>query len=1132
MFVLDLPVAPMYIFIGIMISSTTAETTIPADPFPADPMFNTETTIAPTVQTVPVDPIINSETTTTTPLETVPEDPIINAETTTTTPVETVPVDPIINSETTTTTPVDTVPEDPIINSETTTTTPVETVPVDPIINSETTTTTPLETVPEDPIINSETTITTPVETVPVADSTTASGTTVPPVDGEWGDWSTWTTCNAYCGTGKKYRSRACDNPEPSNGGQDCAGSTEESADCVNGECCAPRVFDMALMVDLSLDPMTEITTFVKSVANVTTIAPSRTRISMATLSSSVKLKFDFVTYTSYADVSDGISLSNTYGRPNLKEALDYARGTMFTTENGDRSDVSDVLIMVISDSVDDEEVDIAAQSLKDNGVYLIVAEETRTSSSSTSVVEPVSDLYASFTKSWSSYKLTSALNAIENGFPCNYFCATSFFALDSPSTLSTGNDSSSGYLYIMTDSPFKATCCGATSAWEFFAVNYGTVEMMIFRQASLNDYYLVGSTTVIVPEKYVNTTISFSLTSSERIAIVEGDMLAWYTNGPNMIGHADCTITSRSDCPQNNKRLYQPGAKFNAGDSIDFSSAETIANKGFSIKVATTNNTELTLITIQNETEIEESTPIGTKVLYFRVEDTDLNDNITFTLSGDSELFIISEVQFEKVTLNLNSTVPRNGGPYIITVTGTDSCQHTASATVTVSTYNAPPIINNLPSILEISESTTSSIFLYTINVTDATNDEICCTLAYTLPVSHNFNFTKDDGVYSIWTVEEPAFAYNDIDSYRIFICCQDDLGSSTSYLILRLTEVAETKQYIPPDWFYRAIIISLLPISFMTILSVATLVITMFFLDGDIIVPERTETAVLISREPTLVSDDDDATILSEIENTLIKPVSRSIEFKDLYKNEVVQIPVWTGKFRKAPQETAQNAWREISNIDIEEQSNLPSGPRTKGDAFGVQLKLFHFGKKPMNSLSAEEKATQMLQKKNALKEKWKEIIAKAESDKKKKEIKKKTENHDLSPAVDKQNSLIQSRSNSINIAEEKGKSQNRSSSKNTSEENRISPLKKKASTTVINESNYDIIAEKMYESNETESLVLNIDTQSSDSAADNTDTIGDENSSVANMDVMKDESENLSVFNEIVETGTAAIVTDMKK
>ncbi|CAG2244568.1 unnamed protein product [Mytilus edulis] len=1123
MFVLDLPVVSMYICIGLMIRSTSAETTIPANS-----MFNTNTTIAATEETVPVDPIINSETTTTTPLETEPEDPIINYETTTTTPLETEPEDPIINYETTTTTPLETEPEDPIINSETTTTTPLETDPEDPIINYATTTSTPVETEPDDPKFNAETTTATTVKTE-AQDSTIAPGTTLPPEDGEWGEWNTWTTCNAYCGTGKQYRSRSCNNPVPSNGGQDCPGSSEESKDCVNGECCAPRVFDMVFLVDITFSSwyISNIKTFVKNVANVTAIGPSRTRISLATLGSTVNLEFDFVTYTSYSDVSEALSssISRQYGTPNIKDALEYARGTMFKPENGDRSDVSDVVIMVISDSVVDEDVDIAAQSLKDNGVYLIVAEEE--SYYSTSVVEPVSDLYASFYYPTTSY-LATVQSTIENGFPCNYFCATSFFALDSPSALSTGNDSSSGYLYVMTDSPFKATCCGAASAWEFFAVNYGTVEMMIFRQTSSNDYYLVGSTTIIVPEEYANTTVSFSLTSSERIAIVEGDMLAWYTNGPNMIGHADCTTTSRSDCPQYNKRLHLPSAKFNAGDSIDFSSAETIANKGFSIKVSTTNNTELTLITIQNETEIEESTPIGTKVLYFRVEDTDLNDNITFTLSGDSELFVISEVQYEKVTLNLNSTVPRSGGPYIITVEGTDSCQHTASATVTVSTYNAPPIINNLPSILEISESTTSSIFLYTINVTDATNDEICCTLAYTLPVTYNFKFIENAGVYSIWTVDEPAFAYNDIDSYRIFICCQDALGSSSSYLILRLTEDTETIPYIPPDWFYRAIIISLLPISFMTILSVATLVITMFFLDGDIIVPERTETAVLFSREPTLVSDDDDATILSEIDNTTIKPVGKSIEFKDLYKNEVVQIPVWTGKFRKPPQETTQNAWREISNrssnIDIEEQSNLPSGSRTKGDAFGVQLKLFHFGKKPMNSLSAEEKATQMLQKKNALKEKWKEIIAKAESDKRKKEMKRKTENNDLTPPLDKQNSLVQSRSNSINIVDEKGKSPN------INEEKSISPLKKKASITVINEDNCDISIEKKDESNETVSLDLNIVNQSSDSAADNTNATEDEHSSVATVDALKDESENLSIFNEIVETGTAAIVTDM--
>lgn len=53
---------------------------------------------------------------------------------------------------------------------------------------------------------------------------------------------------------------------------------------------------------------------------------------------------------------------------------------------------------------------------------------------------------------------------------------------------------------------------------------------------------------------------------------------------------------------------------------------------------------------------------------------------------------------------------------------------------------------------------------------------------------------------VYSIWTADEPAFAYNDIDSYRVFICCQDAYGSTASYLILRLTEDKTEVTYIAP--------------------------------------------------------------------------------------------------------------------------------------------------------------------------------------------------------------------------------------------------------------------------------------------------------------------------------------------
>jgi len=44
------------------------------------------------------------------------------------------------------------------------------------------------------------------------------------PVDGEWGDWSSFSSCSKSCGSGWKYRTRECDNPAPSDGGENCLG--------------------------------------------------------------------------------------------------------------------------------------------------------------------------------------------------------------------------------------------------------------------------------------------------------------------------------------------------------------------------------------------------------------------------------------------------------------------------------------------------------------------------------------------------------------------------------------------------------------------------------------------------------------------------------------------------------------------------------------------------------------------------------------------------------------------------------------------------------------------------------------------------------------------------------------------
>ncbi|CAN9503090.1 unnamed protein product [Ophioblennius macclurei] len=47
-------------------------------------------------------------------------------------------------------------------------------------------------------------------------------------IDGSWSCWGAWSSCSGN----KKARSRACNNPAPSNGGVTCRGPQEESTDC------------------------------------------------------------------------------------------------------------------------------------------------------------------------------------------------------------------------------------------------------------------------------------------------------------------------------------------------------------------------------------------------------------------------------------------------------------------------------------------------------------------------------------------------------------------------------------------------------------------------------------------------------------------------------------------------------------------------------------------------------------------------------------------------------------------------------------------------------------------------------------------------------------------------------------
>ena len=59
------------------------------------------------------------------------------------------------------------------------------------------------------------------------------------PVSGGYSEWSDWTNCTAECGGGEQVRSRACTNPVPEFGGNDCTliGESLEKRECNKVPC-------------------------------------------------------------------------------------------------------------------------------------------------------------------------------------------------------------------------------------------------------------------------------------------------------------------------------------------------------------------------------------------------------------------------------------------------------------------------------------------------------------------------------------------------------------------------------------------------------------------------------------------------------------------------------------------------------------------------------------------------------------------------------------------------------------------------------------------------------------------------------------------------------------------------------
>jgi hypothetical protein len=103
----------------------------------------------------------------------------------------------------------------------------------------------------------------------------------------------------------------------------------------------------------------------------------------------------------------------------------------------------------------------------------------------------------------------------------------------------------------------------------------------------------------------------------------------------------------------------------------------------------------------------------------------------------------------------------------------------------------------------MSLPETQAGSELIYTVGVYDPTvpPDAVCCTLESVRPQTSNFELNLINGTeFKIFTYEKPIFAFREVNSYMLTVCCEDGFGTVKGILKIDITEVKEKEYYTPP--------------------------------------------------------------------------------------------------------------------------------------------------------------------------------------------------------------------------------------------------------------------------------------------------------------------------------------------
>ncbi|GFN77851.1 cadherin egf lag seven-pass g-type receptor 2 [Plakobranchus ocellatus] len=344
--------------------------------------------------------------------------------------------------------------------------------------------------------------------------------------------------------------------------------------------------------------------------------------------------------------------------------------------------------------------------------------------------------------------------------------------------TIRSGDgDSSTDVQYVMLDNQYEVDCnCGEVSSWSIYAHNTGTISLQIWRPVGGSSYQLIGENVLTVSATGDST---FSISSTDRISVVFGDVVGWFASGTVLVDWDDVPGNGASG----NNYITTNAAASSVGDTVSFS---TTTRDKFAVYAQVSADSSPTFTNLPTTIATSrQAAGAGVGVFTVAATDSGANSTLTFSLLSASPAGSFALASSTGVVSSTSSSI--TPATYTLSIRVTDTCGNTQDEDLTIIVTNVAPVLYGLPIVVSISESAVDETLLHLINVTDSDGDTVTCSVGSS-PSGPFIEKYADDGAggvtQGVYLQSNPGLDYQTVNSYTITVTCDDGVDSATDFI------------------------------------------------------------------------------------------------------------------------------------------------------------------------------------------------------------------------------------------------------------------------------------------------------------------------------------------------------------